>query len=335
MLRNYFASELLEAKCEHCRNPSASMTKYLTQAPRVLVLHLKRFLPNLEKQRYEKQHTNVDIPLQIDLKEYLKEAYAACSSVETFARGKPLRPTLPARPLAAEAQGTHDNAGGSMICGRRYCSLDHQQTFLSSDMAPKGKQPWECHYCGKDLRPPPPLPPPSAPPPPQDLDQWGKDGAVFISPPVAVWEVLLDDWTPFESHQAKRLEESLTAQQERCEYEARGQRYVINFRTWEQVNKVTNHCRPIRRRLAEGPAPRPPEELSPTVTGGPIYELRSIVAHDGASPHSGHYVCYARGDTGKWRLYDDSLVKEVEDPQRHLGRKAYILFYVLRGRQAG
>lgn len=309
MLRNYFASELLEAKCEKCSNPSARMFKYLTQGPRVLVLHLKRFVPNLEKQRYDKQHLHVDIPSQIDLKEYLGEAYAASSAVETPARSKHLLPTLPARPLAAEAHAGH-----------RYSSEHH----ASADTVPKGKQP------------PPPLPPPSSPPPPQDpLEHvWDADAVAVTGIPVAVWDVLLgEDWKPFDSHEAKLLEEALTAQQERCEFEARGQRYVFDFTTWEQVNKGTGHCRPIRRRLADVPMPSPQDSTSHSKTR-PIYELRSIVSHEGASPHSGHYVCYARGDTGKWRLYDDSLVKELpaeQDTPRSLGRKAYILFYVLRG----
>merc|ERR1712093_877069 len=76
MLKNYFADEQLEVKCEHCRAVAADMSKCLAQAPRVLVLHLKRFVPNVEKEMYEKQHQNVEIPLSFDLKAYLREAYA-------------------------------------------------------------------------------------------------------------------------------------------------------------------------------------------------------------------------------------------------------------------
>lgn len=301
MLRNYFSSELLEAKCEKCSNPSASMFKYLTHAPRLLVLHLKRFVPNLEKQRYEKQHQNVDIPSQIDLKEYLSEAYVANSAAESSTPRKPLGTSLPARPLAAEARGTCQDVGG-----------------------------------GKDLRPPPPLPPPASPPPPEDpLEHvWDADAVASAGVAIPVWEVLLDgDWKAFDSWEAKRFEEALTARQESCEYEARGQRYVINLRDWEQVNKGSNHCRPIRRRLADLPTASPQDVTMHSKTG-PIYELRSIVSHEGASPHSGHYVCYAQGEKGKWRLYDDSQVTELsadQDPLRTLGRRAYILFYVLRG----
>lgn len=254
MLTNYFEKELLEVRCELCNAAEAHMSKHLTQAPRVLVLHLKRFVPNLEKRMYEKQHQNVDIPLRFNLKDYLREAYAA-SNVEpstTPAQPRDLSPTLPARPLAAEA--------------------------------------------------------------------------AQASP---VWEVCLGDgpaescWRAFAPHEARLLEQKFAMDPNGCcDLEARDQKYLVDFARKEQVNKESQRCRRIRRRETPG-----------DIASGPMYELRSVVAHDGASPHSGHYVTYARGDTGAWRLYDDSLVKEFpasQDPLRSLGRKAYILFYVLQ-----
>jgi len=156
MLRSYFSSELLEAKCEHCGAAAAHLEKQLAFAPKVLVLHLKRFVPNLQRQRYEKQHQSVDIPARLDLAEALSDHSGR----------------LPARPFAAEAD-TGDSSNG--LC----------------------------------------------------------------------------------------------------------------------------------------------------------YDLRAVVAHDGGSPDCGHYTCYARSETGVWRLYDDSLVQELgQGPQAAFGRTAYLLFYV-------
>jgi len=172
MLRNYFHPELLEAKCEHCEANTARLDTQLSETPRVLVLHLKRFVPNMEKQCYEKQHQSVHISPWLDLGNILNAGEYGTSASR-----------LPARPLAAALPGS----GG-------------------------------------------------------DPD-------------------------------------------------------------------------------AEGLA----------------YSLRAIVAHEGASPRSGHYVCYAKSATGEWCLYDDSRVKQYsagEDPLSMLGSKAYMLFYVQESRTA-
>eukprot|EP00927_Polykrikos_kofoidii_P071395 TRINITY_DN6765_c0_g2_i1.p1 TRINITY_DN6765_c0_g2~~TRINITY_DN6765_c0_g2_i1.p1 ORF type:complete len:543 (-),score=92.62 TRINITY_DN6765_c0_g2_i1:107-1735(-) len=149
MLSSYFVPELLEAKCEKCGSAEARLTKTLASMPRVLVLHLKRFVPNLEKQRYDKQHQTISCPLQLDL---------------------------------------------------RFC--------------------------------------------------LGMDS--------------------------------------------------------DRAEEATGSC----------------------------YSLRAVVAHDGASPHSGHYVCYARGQNGGWRLFNDSIARDLPesfDPRvdQQLQSQAYILFYAL------
>lgn len=170
MLRTYFDRELLEVKCEKCGAVAAHMEKHLTAPPRVLVLHLKRFTPNLEKQRYDKQHQHVDIPSTLDLNAVLGSSAAVGPGFSP--------PRLPARPLAAEAD-----------------------------------------------------------------------------------------------------------------------------------------------------APAAPE--TPVLQ----YNLRAVVAHDGGSPHSGHYTCYAHGEDGTWRLYDDSIVRDIpagQELHRTLGRLSYIVFYVLQ-----
>jgi len=239
MLANYFSDERLEVKCacEDCAGNEAYMSKQLTQAPRVLVLHLKRFVPNLQKQMFEKQHQRVDIPSKLDLKSCLRKAYAgSCADAS--------RSSLPARPLAADATR---------------------------------------------------------------------------------WEVNIDgDWKSFDVEEGRKLETAYAQNQcGCCTYEARGQSYEVDFSDMDQRNKFTGTTRPLRRLNMES---------TEDVGRGPQYHLRSIVSHDGASPHSGHYVCYARGpgDNGTWKCYDDSIVKEVQDPTRSCGQKAYILFYVLQ-----
>jgi len=182
MLRSYFAPEELEATCAHCDHPAARMEKRLSIPPRVLVLHLKRFVPNLQLHRYDKRHQSVEFPQRFDLQECLRSG--AHSSIAGVAASN--TPRLPARPLAA-------------------FSPEQQEPHQSEEKAAAA---------------PPPL----------------------------------------------------------------------------------------------------------------YYNLRALVSHDGASPHSGHYVCYAKSESGMWKLYDDSIVRDLGsayEPHRELGRSAYILFYVL------
>ncbi|CAE7322184.1 Usp37 [Symbiodinium sp. CCMP2592] len=169
MFRSYFDAETVEAKCEHCEATSALLETQLTEAPRLLVLHLKRFVPNVEKQRYEKQHQSVQIPYMLDVENILGKGSATGVS--------PAR--LPARPLASTA-------------------------------------------------------------------------------------------TPAAGAPASEAE--------------------------------------------------PAEAL--------VYKLRAIVSHEGASPRSGHYVCFAESAKGEWSLFDDSRVKQFapgEEPWTTLGSKAYML----------
>merc|ERR1711924_513312 len=77
--------------------------------------------------------------------------------------------------------------------------------------------------------------------------------------------------------------------------------------------------------------------IQPTVSANSeqSYLLRAVIAHSGASPQAGHYVCYTRCESGTWWLYNDSEVRELGrgQYQRELGRKAYIIVYVLGNHQ--
>lgn len=228
LMREYFKPEVLTATCEHCKHPTANMQKHMTQIPRVLVLHLKRFTPNFKMQRYDKCHQYVDIPMKMDLSKDLREFYA---------------PDLP---------------DGS-----------------SSSSSATGGYRWEVQ--------------------------------------------LQNEWREMELQEAMQLEEAIHAGMAEYHMEARGKMYRYDLKNRSamlQINEASGVRRSIRRQAAD---------TTPTA----MYSLRSIISHEGISPHSGHYVCYAQGAEGKWSLYNDSRVTPVGDPRQDLGRKAYILCYVL------
>ncbi|MFH4973894.1 hypothetical protein AB6A40_000603 [Gnathostoma spinigerum] len=59
-----------------------------------------------------------------------------------------------------------------------------------------------------------------------------------------------------------------------------------------------------------------------------IYDLASIVIHQGHGPTSGHYYTYGRHD-GQWLNFNDAIVRRI-DEREVMSSSAYILFYVRR-----
>jgi uncharacterized UBP type Zn finger protein len=112
MLKNYFKDELLKVKCpfEGCASEAVNMQAHLSSAPRVLVLHLKRYVPNMEREMYEKHHQHVKIPLSFDLREYLRNADTDSSSNEACRSFE--RPRCPLGRFAP-------NAVGEVCCSSR------------------------------------------------------------------------------------------------------------------------------------------------------------------------------------------------------------------------
>ena len=66
--------EGLEWKCpkqEQCGSNEGTMEHHLSRLPRILMLHLKRFWPNLETNRFDKFSVPVNIPEQLDLNDFV------------------------------------------------------------------------------------------------------------------------------------------------------------------------------------------------------------------------------------------------------------------------
>lgn len=72
MLHSYFNQRQQEFKCNqsNCTSNSILIQPSITKLPRVLILHIKRFLPDFTGLRYKKVSRAVDIPKLIDMTEY-------------------------------------------------------------------------------------------------------------------------------------------------------------------------------------------------------------------------------------------------------------------------
>ena len=65
-------------------------------------------------------------------------------------------------------------------------------------------------------------------------------------------------------------------------------------------------------------------------SGSSKYRLYAAITHLGKSTSTGHYVCHLRGEDGKWVLFNDEKVSEVEADEDGVGKgmdRAYMLLY--------
>jgi ubiquitin C-terminal hydrolase len=70
LLNSYFADEKVELRCS-CGHQHATQRRQIRRPPRVLALHLKRFIPYFEQGVYGKRHDNIEIPLVLEMSPYL------------------------------------------------------------------------------------------------------------------------------------------------------------------------------------------------------------------------------------------------------------------------
>eukprot|EP01084_Bolivina_argentea_P310538 537385_1 len=75
LLKANFVQKILEYKCKHngCKNNKVYATSWFKQIPRILIIHVKRFIPNLITNSYTKLHDEVQIEKTIDINIFCNE----------------------------------------------------------------------------------------------------------------------------------------------------------------------------------------------------------------------------------------------------------------------
>lgn len=74
LLQAYFTPRTMEYKCSECKqNNEVLQTPRISRLPRVLVLHLKRFIPSPSTQTYQKTTEPVYVPDDLDLGDFVAE----------------------------------------------------------------------------------------------------------------------------------------------------------------------------------------------------------------------------------------------------------------------
>jgi uncharacterized UBP type Zn finger protein len=71
MMNLYFADEAMTWLCESCGNEAATQKRRVRRTPRVMALHVKRFLPDFVRNRYDKRHDDVQLPVVLDIGPYV------------------------------------------------------------------------------------------------------------------------------------------------------------------------------------------------------------------------------------------------------------------------
>jgi hypothetical protein len=129
LLQDYFADTELEYTCDKCGHKKARARQRSSALPRILVVHLKRFKPNFLKQGLDKLHTQVKLPLSIDLSAFTTSKTTSPPSCPihvqlprpSFVAGTSLPTPIPPDPwdLAAGACSAHFHEGHATVSAER------------------------------------------------------------------------------------------------------------------------------------------------------------------------------------------------------------------------
>eukprot|EP00536_Pseudo-nitzschia_multiseries_P008553 jgi/Psemu1/325255/estExt_fgenesh1_pg.C_2190003 len=119
-LRKFFAPEKREIKCEKCFHTSALQTMEITQLPRNLLLHLKRFIvdysPDYSSVSYRKDQSSVSFDERMDVEISVNEMYRHADEEAGFRKFLALDCSYP-ESAAYEIRSVVNHIGSSANCG--------------------------------------------------------------------------------------------------------------------------------------------------------------------------------------------------------------------------
>ncbi|KAI5089442.1 putative E3 ubiquitin-protein ligase DTX2, partial [Silurus meridionalis] len=124
-----------------------------------------------------------------------------------------------------------------------------------------------------------------------------------------LWEWANDEgsWTAYEMHTSALLEHSYVTRQTTADLGPHSQNYVVDFMTFEQVNKTSGYRRRVRRQTG---TPYPPASVSGTGTGsgsvihsGPACTCQQCLSHGPMPGRSRHSFSAAAGPSSAYSPY--------------------------------
>ena len=326
LLSTFFSPRTLTCNCAHCPSTSVTISAAMRQMPAVLILHVKRFLPNLSKGSYDKRSDRVKVETEINI------GFACTADTK--------------RPGTDEERNEPERAGGTKGAAEACMDVDMDELVevtasgVRSPVAAvdKNGSSHSSHMVAQanGLYAPVPVRP-SKRAVSYDVDLTRSDDS---------------DGSPVSAKKHRRVDQTTASPPASPTSAASPPAATRNRRTPTTSGPDIRVTRAMHKKLASTPtapaalrpaaaSPSPPPlavsapplpPLPAPLPPPPVYALSSIVHHRGAFAYSGHYLTdIARAGGGLWTRYDDQFVKDVTSEQslRQAESEGYIFFYRL------
>ena len=335
LLSTFFSARTLTCNCAHCPSTTVTISAAMRQMPAVLILHVKRFLPNLSKGSYDKRSDRVKVETELNVSFACKPDTKRPGVDEE----KDDRRRMDDSELQPAAQQTSDmstdrNSELSLsVAGlsKKQASIDENGDGHSSSHSPKANGvhasvPVRASKRGMSDEIDLTRSDESDNSPIAATKKHRKNNQQSTSPLVPP--------TPTSPLAATRRRHAPTSSDTRVT-RAMHRKLASASTSATASPSITAASPSPPPAVAPLPLPPPPP---PPLPAPPVYQLSSIVHHRGAFAYSGHYLTdIVRAGSGAWTRYDDQFVKEVtsEHSLRQAESEGYIFFYVYGNAQMG
>jgi Ubiquitin carboxyl-terminal hydrolase len=271
------------------------------QMPRVLVLHLKRFLPNVVKGSYEKRSDRVRVDREVDL------GFAWTEGVDEGEQGGSGR---------EEGEGEEGVGEGT---GERAKSVEKEKEDVMGDEQMEDVRRDRDSFVR------------SSPP-----DRVSKRVSEEID---LTYSDDSDNSSGSSASSTVKKQKNDSVSPSPPPVKRRPRRHpspAFEIRVTRAMKRKNIYSSSPARAASPAPPLRParsPPPLLPSLPAGPLYQLSSIVQHRGTVAYAGHYVTDIVRPGPIWSRYDDQFVKEISAEQslRHAESEGYIFFFVKDG----
>eukprot|EP01083_Nonionella_stella_P027480 75680_1 len=348
MMEYFFRDQQREFKCEKCVNNVVMVKSRITRLPRVLTLHIKRFVPNYRTQSYDKRGSRIRIERTLELSSVARAIASddqsthspPCPLIGDFEKWwsdgeqKHKSPSVQLPNSHASPNGSPQrlNGGGQFDakigdpCSTTQRQLHFQpsspvQSTISHYTMPQnetrnpssGSSPSYGNFAGSSAKPPKRIPGPAGEPErPTRFAFRVRPEGISAQEERDLQEAIELSKQTTPAYVSRPPDESLS-QLENDEKFARDLQAQMNA----DVSDIADGD------SVEKPGPSPDSTR---------YVLQAVVHHLGRTPSSGHYICDAfDSEKNRWRRYNDSIVNtintaEVLGPESE--KTAYLFFFL-------
>ena len=334
LLSTFFSARTLTCNCAHCPSTTVTISAAMRQMPAVLILHVKRFLPNLSKGSYDKRSDRVKVETELNVS-FACKPDTKRPGVDDEKDNKQHVDSSEKGHATQQTSRMETDEADELMSPRvvQLATVDENGVGHSSNVA---------SLKANGLHAPVALRPTKRAIS-DEIDLTRSDES--DNSPVSVKKYRRNNANNQSSSTSPPVSPTNTASLATT---------TRNRRTPTTSSSDIRVTRAMHKKLtsasiaavpaaahttaSSSPSPSPPSaplpptpSLPPPLPAPPVYQLSSIVHHRGAFAFSGHYLTdIVRGGSGVWTRYDDQFVKDVtcEHSLRQAESEGYIFFYV-------